>query len=176
MGYANENLKNYDEAATQMKTCISLYEDYDLAYKELGNIYFKQKDYKKALDFYHSYADKASNIKSAIYYYRRGYCENDLGNYDEAISSLTRAVELDAEYNEAFTELGYSYYMKGRYEDAIEQFNKAISIEKTALPIYYKGLCFLANGNKPRATDMYNTLSEMKSDYAGKLKKKIDGD
>lgn len=174
MGYANEQLDNYEQAAEQFKKAISLYEDYPLAYKELGNVYFFQKEFKKALDFYQSYADKEPNIKSATYYYRRGYCENDLDKIDDAITSLEKAIELDPEYTKAYTELGYAYYTKENYSQALTELNTGLGIEKTQLALYYKGLVYVAQSKKSDAMDIYRQLQDMKSDYAEKLKKKID--
>lgn len=174
LGYASEKTDKPDDAIDYYKTCISLYEDYTLAYKALGNVYFKQQNYKKALDFYQTYTEKEPKIKSAEFYYRKGYCENDLEKYEDAVTSLNKSIALDDAYANARTELGYSLYALGRYSEAIEQLNKSVSLNKQQLPVYYKGLCYVAMKRKSAAQEVYNDLKEMDSDYADKLKKKID--
>ena len=45
---------------------------------------------------------------------------------------------------------------------------------KTELNLYYSGLCYVGKKQKSEAMKYYDELTKMKSDYAGKLKKKID--
>ena len=174
LGYASEKTDKTDDAIDYYKTSISLFADYKLAYKALGDIYFDQKNYKKSLDFFLGFAEKESNITSSEFYYRKGYCENDLEKYDDAVVSLKKALELENDFTNAYTELGYSYYALGKYDEALTRLNKAISLKKNQLPVYYAGLCYVGLKQKSAAMKMYNDLKEMKSDNADKLKKRID--
>jgi tetratricopeptide (TPR) repeat protein len=174
LGYASEKLEKTEEAKINYKKCIELYSDYALAYEALGNLYYDEKDYSKALEYYTSYTEKEDGISSSDFYYRKGFCENDTEKYNDAIQSLKKSIELDGENNFAYTELGYSNYALENYDEALTQLKKAIAINKSALPIYYSGLCYVALKQKTDALKIYDDLSEMKSDYAAKLKKKID--
>lgn len=277
MGYAYENLKKNTEAKDNYNKCISLKPDYALGYKYLAYLFYNEFNYKKALENFNLYANYESNITSDEVYYRKGYCENELGKYNDAIASLNKsnaiyandastynelgyayqqlenaddalknykkglqlnsksttacygiadvyrnlkkdvnealkyylktleidakhkkanywtgwcyndlekyndavpylkkAIEADDQYVSAITELGYSDYALQNYDDAIVQFKKAINIEKTELSLYYTGLCYVGKKQKTDALKYYNDLKTMKSDYADKLKKKID--
>ena len=278
IGYAYFKTNNLEEAKTNYYRCIALKKDYGLAYKSLGNVFYSQSEYAKALENYNSYTIYETDIDSDDFYFKKGYCENESGKYNEAIVSLNRSVELnnnnastfdelgfayykienpdgaiknynksielkpnsnvpylglgdvykdirkntdealkyylkaveykteskktqycigwcyndksryndaipylkkaisiDKQYINALTELGYSYYALTRYMEALDEFNKAILIKKTALSLYYSGLCYIGMKNKNDALKMYDELKTMGSPNADKLKTKIDG-
>ena len=101
-------------------------------------------------------------------------CYNDMEKYNSAVPYLNKAIEIDSKYVSAITELGYSDYALENYDDALVQFKKALAIDKTELSFYYAGLCYVGKKQKNDALKMYDELKVMKSDYADKLKKKID--
>lgn len=277
IGYALENQGKKEEAKQHYTKCISLKSDYALGYKYLGYIYYDEENYTKALDNLKLYISYEPNSTSDEVYYRKGYCENELGKYSDAIASLNKAnelypddastynelgyayrqlenaddalknykkammlnsksvaatngvadvyrdlkndvtealkyylktletdpknkkanywtgwcyndqeryndaipylkkaIEIDNKYVSAITELGYSDYALQNYDDALIQFKRSIALEKTELNLYYSGLCYVGKKQKSEAMKYYDELTKMKSDYAGKLKKKID--
>ncbi len=277
IGYANEKLSKKTEAKENYDKCISLKSDFALAYKYLAYLYYDEKNYKKALENFESYILYEPDNKIEEVYFRKGFSENELGKYNEAIVSLNiatklnaddagtynelgyaftklenaddaiknytraleinpksmagnngmaevykdlkkkpadavkyylktislepnnkkanywtgwcyneleryndavpylkKAIEIDGKYVNAITELGYSDYALENYDDALAQFRKAITIDKTELSVYYSGLCYVGMNQKSDALKMYNDLKTMNSDYADKLKKKID--
>lgn len=58
------------------------------------------------------------------------------GEYENALSSLKKAIELDPNQTNLFASLGVLYYHLGNSEDAISSFEKALSF-KSADPIVY---------------------------------------
>lgn len=278
IGYANEGLGKIEEAKTNYNKCIALKTDYALAYKYMAYVYYDEENYEKALQYLISYIKYDDDITSDEVYYRKGFCENELGKYNDAVTSLntanelyaddastynelgyaytklknaddalknynkaltlkptsvtanmgiadvhrslkskpadavryylkvielepnnkkanywagwcyndmekynsavsylSKAIEIDGKYVSAITELGYCDYALQNYDEAIIQFKKALAIEKTELSLYYAGLCYVGKKQKTEATRYYDDLKTMKSDYADKLKKKIDG-
>lgn len=137
MGYAYEKLKNYNDAIGYFNKTLDLNADYDLAYKERGTCYYRQKEYSKALQDFYSYAGLESNITDVNYYYRRGYCENESEMYNEAVVSLKKCVEIDSKYPDGYAELGYAYYkLKMNYE-ALGNYRTASSLDKEySTPIF----------------------------------------
>ena len=82
------------------------------------------------------------NIMGVSYYH--------IGDYEMAISSYNKAIELDPEYTEAYNNRGSAYLQRGDYDAAISDFDKAIELN-------------------PRFTDAYNNLGyvyDAKGDYA----------
>ena len=278
IGYASEKLSKKTEAKDNYNKCIALQSDYALAYKYLANLYYDEANYKKALENFEFYIRYQPEITSDEVYYRKGFSENELGKYNDAIASLTKAselyagdagtynelgyaykeldnaeealsnykkaininpksvtgnngvadvyrdlkkepaealtyylktieidpknkkanywagwcyndleryndavpylkkaIEIDDKYVSAITELGYCDYALQNYDDALALFNKAIALDKTELNLYYAGLCYVGKNQKADALKMVTDLKAMNSDYADKLKKKIDG-
>ncbi|MEP7165952.1 MAG: tetratricopeptide repeat protein [Ferruginibacter sp.] len=139
IGYANQQLSKPEEAKTNYKRCLALKKDYGLAYKYLGNLFYGQSDYSKALENYTSYTGYESDIDSDDFYYKKGYCENELEKYSDAVESLARSIELNAEEAPSFDELGYAYYKLENADDAIKNYNRSIALKSTS-HVPYLGL------------------------------------
>jgi len=137
MGYAYKGLKNYDDALICFNKAIGFDTNYALAYKERGNTNFKKTEYSLALDDYNKYESMSDNIPDAVFYYDKGWCENELKQYSEAVSSLTKCVGLDNKYSNAYSELGYAYYELSLDNESINNYRIAIALTNEAdyLPI-----------------------------------------
>lgn len=93
------------------------------------------KDYSSALDDFNKYTSLVEDIKDPNFYHDKGWCENELGEYEDAVASLKKCVSLDDKYSYAYSELGYAY--SKIYDNAIASYRSAIDLtkEKTAAPI-----------------------------------------
>ena len=105
----------------------------------LGNQFFSDKDYEKALEYYENYSRYESNITSGTIYYKMGYCQNDAEKYNDAVGSLKKAVSLKSDYTEAYNELGYAYTKLENSEDAMKNYNEALRINPKS-DIAYNGI------------------------------------
>jgi len=80
----------------------------------------------------------------------------DQHQYDDAIDALTRAIDIDPTFTEAFNQRGIAHYM-------IEQFDEALNDCKAALdicPLHFGSLaglghCYAHLGCLPKAADAY---------------------
>ena len=131
-----------------------------------------KKDLDEALKSFFKSLDINSQNKKTNYLI--GWCYNEKGRYNDAVTYLKKALEIDKEYVNAMTELGYCDYALQNYNDALRQFNRAISINKTEVSLYYAGLSYTGLKKKDDALRMYEELKAMNSSYSDKLKKKID--
>ena len=129
LGYANQQSGKDNEAKDCYNKCLSLKDDYSLAYQYLGNLFFSEKDYKKALQEYDSYSKYEPNITSATVYYKMGYCQDDAEKYNDAVSSLNKAISLKAGYVDAYNELGYANKKLEKADDAIKNYNDALRFD-----------------------------------------------
>lgn len=129
LGYANYQLKNDDDAIMHYSKCLELDDEYSLAYKYLGDLYYSRQEYAKALDNFKLYIIHAEKITSPLFYYKKGYCENEQGKFDDAIISLKKSLELKNDEPKCFDELGYAYYKINDAENAIIQYNKSIALK-----------------------------------------------
>ena len=53
---------------------------------KVGNLYYGKNDYQSALDYYLTYL-KSDDVDN-FYYYRAGWCCNDLEKYNDALNYL----------------------------------------------------------------------------------------
>jgi tetratricopeptide (TPR) repeat protein len=130
-GYANDYGGKTDDAIQDYKKCIELDENFSGAYRQLGNIYFDiDKDYKTALEYYNQYIDYSvvTDISSKTWH-RKGYCENEMGNYEDAIMNLKKSIALDSKYAAAYDELGFAYYKLNRADEAIEAYTTSKQLD-----------------------------------------------
>ncbi|MEI9807128.1 MAG: tetratricopeptide repeat protein [Bacteroidota bacterium] len=120
-GYANDFGGKTADAIEDYKKCIAVSETYAAAYRQLANIYFDiDKDYKTALSYYNTYIKNSEEKNvAAKTWYKKGYSEIELDQYDDALVSLKKAIATDNKYTTAFDELGYVYYKQGKTDDAI---------------------------------------------------------
>ncbi len=103
-----------------------------------------------------------------------GWCYNETKQFDQAITSLQKAVLADSSDATAHGEIGYSYYSIQQYTVAIGHLNISNQLKpKTETTTYYLGLCFVKLNGKADAVKKYNELSLMNSSYAGKLLEEI---
>jgi tetratricopeptide (TPR) repeat protein len=74
------------------------------------------------------------------------------GNYDEAITEFTRALESDPKDAEAYNNRGSMYTFKRRYDQALADFDKALELHPRYAKAYYnRALAYYYQGNYDRA-------------------------
>ena len=61
-------------------------------------------------------------------YNNRGTAYNTKGQYDQAISDFTKAIEINPKYAGAYYNRGDAFYKKGEYNRALDDVNKAQSL------------------------------------------------
>jgi tetratricopeptide (TPR) repeat protein len=66
-------------------------------------------------------------LGNALFY--GGYCLKELGRYQEAISLLERAAELDPDGVEVFNLLGFCFYKTARHAEAVRCFERVIELD-----------------------------------------------
>jgi tetratricopeptide (TPR) repeat protein len=116
------------------------------------------KDYLKAIDL-------DSNSVKACYW--AGWCNNDLGQFDKAITYLKKAVKLDPKNYIAFTELGFAYFSLNQFDEAVVQLQTAYNLNpKFENAIFYYGLTQVRLNKKAEALKKYNELVLLGSEYA----------
>lgn len=139
LGYASQKLGKNTDARTNYDRCIELKKDYKLAYKYRGNLSFTQGSYEAALEDYAVYESYESNITSDDFYYKKGYCLNESGKYNDAIEALNRSAELKSDEPSTYDELGYAYYKIENPDGAIKNYNKSVDL-KPSSNVPYLGL------------------------------------
>ncbi len=120
------NQKRQEEYLTQL---VELYPNDERAHVQLGNFYFGQQKYQKAVD--HLKTSTEINPDYSASYNMLGYSYRGLGNYDAAEKSFVKYIELipnDPNPYDSYAEL---LMKQGRYDKSIEQYKKALSLDPT---------------------------------------------
>jgi len=71
---------------------------------------------------------KKGGPPDARLYNNRGIAYGEKGQYDQAISEFSKAIQINPNYDKAYNNRGIVYRLKGEYDQAISDFNKAIQI------------------------------------------------
>jgi tetratricopeptide (TPR) repeat protein len=74
----------------------------------------------------------AKNGKEALYPYWLGRLDYDGHDYDKAIRHFERAIELDPTMARAYDNLGLCYFYQNQNEQAVENYRKAIELQKAS--------------------------------------------
>ena len=98
---------------------------------ELGNIYYKDKKYSKALQAYSKLnSSKLDVTKRSEYYYKKGYCQMKQSQFNQALASYKKVMSSKSSYSKpANYYYAHIQYQKGNYDEALASF-KAIENDR----------------------------------------------
>lgn len=141
----NYKLKKYEEALTNCNKSFELNAENKSTFWDRALVYAAQgknaeaiKDYTKALQYYTAASDKA------ILYSNIGLCQIDLYQDAEAVQSLTKSLEYNPNYGNAYWNLGAAYKNLGKYNESIANYTRAIeyyqnNFESLSKIYYWRG-------------------------------------
>jgi tetratricopeptide (TPR) repeat protein len=145
------------------------------AYISLGDTYFDEKKYGKAIAEYTSALEiEPENIKAL---FLRGNAYADAEEYGKARADLEKAVRLaEAEDDtgtmaSAYHHLGHTYNMEAKYDKAIEFYEKAIALDGENAEYYAGcGSAYLLCGNEDKAEEYFERAIELDPDSEESIK------
>ena len=112
---------------------------------------------------------------------QQSYMEWEDGDYNRAIATANRAMQLDPKNALAFNHRGLAYMDKGDNDRAIADFNEAIRLNHNlARAFNNRGDAYARKGNSKQAIADYNEAVQLKPDYAlafcnrGRLKLRLN--
>ena len=118
----------------------------------------------------------ASKEKQAEKHFRKGFVYQNQGNLDKAVEEYQKALQLNPNYTQVYTNLGAVYLEKQDYDRAIQQFNKVIELNYWDRKAHYNlGLAYLYKGDKKRAQEEAKFLQSLRSELGDALERKIGG-
>ncbi|MGH9904219.1 MAG: tetratricopeptide repeat protein, partial [Pyrinomonadaceae bacterium] len=125
------NTKQEDRAIAEYKRIVDLRPDNASAYTVIGMLYDARKDYDSAADNYRKALEQDPNSVIAANNLAWLYAVHGKGNLDEAVRLAQGVVQRNPQVAGFLDTLGWVYYKKGLSGVAVEQLQKAVSIDET---------------------------------------------
>jgi tetratricopeptide (TPR) repeat protein len=149
--------QKWQQAMTQL---INIPEDSP----EFATAQAKLLEYQNNYDVVNQYYEKA---KQAVKLNNRAMKLIEAGDYQEAISTLNQAVNLNPGQLEAYLNRGVAYSELNSHASAIANYDKAIQLApNNAEAYYYRGDEYLQAGNAPKALADYNKAIQFNPNYS----------
>ncbi len=105
---------------------------------------------------------------TATDHYDRGEAHYLAGEYDQAFSELTKAIEMDPNLARAYVIRGIAYHDKGKHDLAIADFTKVIEIKPTDAHAYIsRGMSYKSKGEYDLAIADYSKAIEIDPTLTG---------
>jgi tetratricopeptide (TPR) repeat protein len=157
------------EAIAKFKEAIKLKPDYTEALYESGWCYNDVKEYANAI----TNLSKAALVWTTTprVFFERGYANQMLSKYKEALDDYFRARELKPDYTNVNKKIGEVYYLSEDYPNAILYFEKHESISSTDLLgkdylyWYRRGFSYNAQKQYEKAVTSLDKSLAIKKDY-----------
>jgi tetratricopeptide (TPR) repeat protein len=131
----------YEEALEAMKEANRLgYDDKEL-HLGLGYLYYRLNRFEDSIKEFSIVLKLEPNNIEAIA--SIAYCNAELGNNEEAITLADRAIGLNNEYAFAYEAKGEAYFYKGKFGEALKNYDIAITKDSTDIDLYYKKMSAL---------------------------------
>ena len=115
----------------------------------------------------HGFIKYRSAHESAYAKFYSGLTQHYKGEYDKAIESYSRSIDLNSGVSVAYSNRGISYMEKGDYAPAIEDHSRAIELNPGNARSYYdRGLAYDKSGDHIAAIQDYTIAIELDLGYA----------
>jgi adenylate cyclase len=130
----------------------------------LGNIYTATFDFPASIREFEKAIELDPNDATTHHWFGDSVLEC-IGDHDRAIAEHKRALELDPLSLAINVDLGYSYYMAGRYPEGIAQVRKALDLDPNSYFAHYNlGWILEASGDLSGAITEYEKSVALDSD------------
>ena len=116
-----------------------------LLHHAMGNVYVREENYEKALDYYKNSLELYPLYHAAYNNIGTIYSKNGL--FDQAIAAFKEAIKINPEYIQSHFNLGTMYYQKGMLTDASNEFKKVLKLNKKYVKAHNNlGIIYAGNG------------------------------
>jgi tetratricopeptide (TPR) repeat protein len=142
--------KKYPEARAILGKIIAEYPEAYILYKNIGNTYFAEENYEKAIASYMQVYEKAPDRADVVAAIANAY--NNMGKKDEAAAWYRKLTvgdvrDIDTAYN-----AGVTLYNAGNPGEAVNFFKKSVEIDPNFADGYYQlGMASVALGKNDEA-------------------------
>jgi tetratricopeptide (TPR) repeat protein len=114
----------FDRGQSRFERAVRIYPAYHDAYSQLGLVYYRRKDYGKAMELYELALRHKPNF--ALVYSNMGIIFFERGELDKAREVYEKAVSFDPRMKDALRNLGAVHAMQGNFGEAIRWFSQGL--------------------------------------------------
>ncbi len=137
----------------------------------IGLCFYQQDKLDKALGHYQESLKLAEEIQDkegrVVNLNNIGMVYAQKGDYDAAIRDYTKAIEIDPNNADTFSNRGAAYYTEKDYDTAIRDFDKAIELDsELARAFYNRGNAYADKKDYDTAIRDFNKVIELNPNYA----------
>jgi TolB-like protein/Tfp pilus assembly protein PilF/tRNA A-37 threonylcarbamoyl transferase component Bud32 len=125
----------------------------------LGFYYYRGLlDYERASEIFESIQKARPNISTSLL----GYIQRRQGKWEESLENLKKAFKLNPRSIDVPVQMGLSYFIMRRYEEADEWFDRTLSIDPNSIPPKFSKVesILFAKGNTEEARAMLEKLPQ----------------
>ncbi len=120
-------MEKYDSAFADWERVLRTHGPEIKLYQNRAYAYLKANKFKEAIGDYKALNDMGIQMDPNMYFFR-GFANYRLGNYDLAIDDNTNAIRMKPDYKEAYYNRGQTYVSMKKIRNAIDDFQKALSM------------------------------------------------
>jgi tetratricopeptide (TPR) repeat protein len=124
----NLSIKDLDKAIEINPMYAKAYYLRSSVHKLMGNDDKAQEDLRKSLEI-----NPRPHLENIFY---KGFIYNSLKDNDEAIAAFTEAIKMDPKLSSAYFNRGRCYFEKGAYDEAILDYDTALSLNPQNIEVY----------------------------------------
>ena len=177
LGTACYLLGDYKTAAEELLEAVKLKPDSATAYFLLGEAYDSAERFQPAIETaFKTYLKTTPRDPWAYYHYAailygRAQAAGS-GDYRAAVANLNQALRLNANFAEAYLELGLIALAQDKVEQGIAALEKAVSLDPRLAAAHYRlGLAYQRTGNTAGAKEEIDRFRALKDDarYSGRV-------
>lgn len=126
------NTKQEDRAIAEYRKILAVRPDNAAVYTLIGMLEYQRQNYDAAVENYRKALELDQNAAIAANNLAWLYAETGKGNLDEAVRLAQGVVQRNPNVAGFVDTLGWVYYKKNLYSAAVDQLQKAVSLDETA--------------------------------------------
>ena len=150
-------------ALAELRRAIALRPSHWINHYSLGRSLLVLNEYQAGIDELQQVKQNLPRFQTT--YVNLGYAYMQLGNWDQAVGHLERAIKLNGKDHYALNNLATAYFWDQQYQQALTSYKKAIAEDPTNPKLYMNlGDTYQALGQQPAGRTAYRRAVELADD------------
>lgn len=167
------DMMNYKQCIPYFQKAIALDTTKNYWVYELGLVYYAMNDDKSSLRYILMAADRGYK-RDNDYMENLGIAYLNVGDLTNGIKIMNEILKKRPSDINILDMVAEAYYYKGKYQDAMDYWDKILGFDKTnASALYMIGMCYQKKGDKDKGMQLCDKAIEMDPNLAGLKQKRM---